>query len=121
MRSAYAFPLRLRDDRIGALNLYRSATEAFAPREARLGQALADIAAVGILQERAVFEAERRSEQLQRALNSRVVIEQAKGMLAERHGVQSGDAFMLLRTQARNNNLKLREVCRRFIDGELEL
>ena len=121
MRSAYAFPLRLRDDSIGALNLYWSVVEAVSPREISLGQALADSAAVGILQERAVFEAERRSEQLQRALDSRIVIEQAKGMLAERRGLRPGEAFTLLRTHARSNNLKLREVCRLLLDGELEL
>jgi len=121
MRSAYAFPLRLRDDRIGALNLYWSAVGAGSPREISLGQALADTAAVGILQERAVFEAERRSEQLQRALDSRIVIEQAKGMLAERRGLRPGEAFTVLRTHARSNNLKLREACRLLLVGELEL
>lgn len=121
MRSANAFPLRLRDDRIGALNLYWAAVGAASPRETSLGQALADTAAVGILQERALFEAERRSEQLQRALGSRIVIEQAKGMLAERRGLRPGEAFTVLRTHARSNNLKLREVCRLLLDGELEL
>lgn len=121
MRSANAFPLRLRDDRIGALNLYWAAVGAVSPRETSLGQALADTAAVGILQERALFEAERRSEQLQRALDSRIVIEQAKGMLAERRGLRPGEAFTVLRTHARSNNLKLREVCRLLLEGELEL
>jgi len=120
MRSAAAFPLRLRDDCIGALNLYQAESKAFAPHEVRLGQALADIAAVGILQERSVFEAERRAEQLQRALDSRVLIEQAKGVLAERRDMPLRDAFAVMRSYARSNNLKLREVCQRVIDDELE-
>lgn len=121
MRSAYAFPLRLRGDRIGALNLYRTEPRAFAAHEVRLGQALADVAAVGILQERAVSEAERRAGQLQQALDSRVMIEQAKGMLAERQQIPPGDAFERLRRHARSNNMKLREVCRQLLDGDLEL
>jgi transcriptional regulator with GAF, ATPase, and Fis domain len=121
MRSAYAFPLRLRGDRIGALNLYRAEVKAFAPHEVRLGQALADIAAVGILQGRAVFAAERRAEQLQRALDSRIMIEQAKGILAERRRIPPGEAFERLRLHARSNNMKLREVCRQVMNGELDL
>lgn len=121
MRSAYAFPLRLRGDRIGALNLYRAEPKAFAPHEVRLGQALADVAVVGILQERAVFVAERRAEQLQRALDSRVFIEQAKGILAERRQIPPGEAFERLRCHARNTNTTLREVCRQVTNGELEL
>lgn len=121
MRSAYACPLRLRGDRIGALNLYRTQPKAFETREVRLGQALADMAAAGILQARAVVEAERRADQLQRALDSRVTIEQAKGILAERRRIPPGAAFERLRHHARNNNMKLREVCRQLMDGELDL
>ena len=120
MRSAHAFPLQLRGDRIGALNLYRSEPKAFAPHEVRLGQALADVAAVGILQERAVFVAERRSAQLQHALDSRVLIEQAKGVLAERRGITPDQAFTVLRRLARDNNVTLRDVCQRVIDGDLK-
>lgn len=120
MRSAAAFPLRVREDRIGALNLYRSEPRAFEDNEVRLGQALADIAAVGILQERAVVEAERRAEQLQRALNSRVLIEQAKGVLGERHGVPPRETFEKLRRHARNNNRTLRDVCQQVVDGALD-
>ena len=120
MRSAATFPLRLRDDRIGALSLYRSESTTFAPHEIHLGQALADIAAVGILQERTVYEAGRRAEQLQRALDSRVLIEQAKGVLAERRDMPLRDAFEVMRGYARSNNVRLREVCQRVIAGELE-
>lgn len=121
MRAVCAFPLRLREDRIGALNLYRSEPHAFANHEIRLGQALADIAAVGIIQERAVVEAEQRSEQLQRALDSRVLIEQAKGIIAERHDIPPHAAFEVLRRYSRNNNRILRDVCRQLVDGQLDL
>jgi GAF domain-containing protein len=120
MRSVSALPLRLRDQRIGALNLYRSQPSAFASHEIRLGQGLANIAAVGILQERRVFEADRRSDQLQHALDSRVVIEQAKGTLAERRGITLREAFEAMRTHARSNNLKLRDVCLQVLNGGLE-
>lgn len=121
MRSAAAFPLRLRDHCIGALNLFRSEVRAFEPHEVRLGQALADVAAVGILQERSVHDAEHRAEQLQHALDSRILIEQAKGVLAARRNLSVSESFTALRRHARDNSLKLRDVCRRVINGELDL
>ncbi|HEX8005421.1 MAG TPA: ANTAR domain-containing protein, partial [Trebonia sp.] len=82
-----------------------------------IGQALADVATIGLLQERNVRRAETLAEQLQAALNSRVVIEQAKGRLAERLGVDMGQAFTLLREQARNTNQRLTDVARHVIDS----
>lgn len=116
LRSVYAFPIRLRDDRIGALNLYREVTGAFADDDVRLAQAFADVAAIGILQERKVTSAERRAEQLQQALTSRVMIEQAKGVISARLGVTVDEAFELLRRHARNNNRKVHDVARSVID-----
>ena len=116
--AAYAFPLRLRDDCIGALNLYRDEPGAFDEEDVRLAQAFADVAAIGILQERKVTRAEQRARQLQHALDGRVVIEQAKGILAERHGVSLGQAFEALRHHARSNNLKVRDVCQHVLDGQ---
>lgn len=116
--AAYAFPLRLRDDCIGALNLYRDEPGDFDDDDARLAQAFADVAAIGILQERKVTRAERRAEQLQHALDSRVVIEQAKGIIAERHGVPLSDAFDALRRHARSNNRRVWDVCHDVIDGQ---
>ena len=115
-RSVYAFPIRLRDDRIGALNLYRDITGAFADDDVRLAQAFADVAAIGILQERKVTGAERRAEQLQHALASRVMIEQAKGVISARLGVSVDEAFELIRRYARNNNRKVHDVARSVID-----
>lgn len=117
MLAAYAFPLRLRDDCIGALNLYRESTGEFYDQDVRLAQAFADVATIGILQERKVASAERRAEQLQGALESRVLIEQAKGIVAERYGMPVDQAFDALRRHARNNNQKLRAVCHEVVAG----
>ena len=86
-RSVHAFPLKLRDQVIGALNLFGTEVGDIDPADVRVVQSLADVATIGILQERAIRNSEMLTEQLQGALNSRVVIEQAKGMLAQIHGV----------------------------------
>jgi AmiR/NasT family two-component response regulator len=83
----------------------------------RTGQALADVATIGILAQRSVQQAELLSVQLQQALNSRVTIEQAKGVLAERRQITTGAAFNLLRAHARNHNLRLSELAREVADG----
>ena len=117
MRSGYAFPLKLREDRIGALNLYRREPGWLREDDVRLGQAFADVAAIGILQQRRVAAAEERAEQLQHALDSRVLIEQAKGALSNQRGITPDEAFEVLRRHARENGLRLREVCRRVVEG----
>jgi GAF domain-containing protein len=97
-QSVHAFPLRLRDDRLGALNVFgQEVGEPIGADDATVVQALADIAAIGLLQERAIARAELLSEQLQGALYSRVVIEQAKGAIAQARGVTVSAAFDLLR------------------------
>jgi transcriptional regulator with GAF, ATPase, and Fis domain len=110
-----ALPMRLRDQVIGALNLFRAAPGPFGQAELRLGQALADVATIGLLHERNVRRSETVAEQLQRALNSRVVIEQAKGKLAERLGINMDHAFNVLRDYARNSNQRLTDVARDFV------
>ena len=112
-----ALPMRLRDQVIGALNLFRAGPGAFPPAEVRVGQALADVATISLLQERSMRHTDALNEQLQGALNSRVVIEQAKGKLAERLGLDMDQAFSLLRDFARTRNLRLSELAQAFIDG----
>src|SRR5580698_7452830 len=110
-----ALPMRLRGQVIGALNLFRAAAGPFDPAELRVGQALADVATIGLLHERNVRRSETVAEQLQGALNSRVVIEQAKGKLAERRSIEMDQAFILLRDYARNSNQRLTDVARNFV------
>lgn len=119
-RSLHALPLRLRTDTIGVLNLFDVDTGPMSPDDLGIAQALADVATIGILQERAARRHEIVAEQLQSALNSRVVIEQAKGVLAERGGIEMGDAFDALRRYARNNNRRLSDVARAVVDRTLD-
>ena len=116
-RSVEALPMRLRDQVIGALNLFRAEPGPLDPADLRIGQALADVATIGLLHERNVRRRETVAEQLQGALNSRVVIEQAKGKLAERLSIDMDRAFKMLRDYARNSNQHLTDVARDFVDG----
>jgi GAF domain-containing protein len=112
-----ALPMRLRDQSIGALNLFRETPGGFDPEDVRVGQALADVATIGLLHERSIRRSDALNEQLQSALNSRVVIEQAKGKLAERLGLEMSEAFIVLRDHARSRNRRLSEVARAFVEG----
>jgi GAF domain-containing protein len=116
-----ALPMRLREQVVGALNLFRSAPGAFDPVNVRVGQALADVATIGLLHERTIRRRDTLNEQLQAALNSRVVIEQAKGKLAERLGLEMDQAFNVLRDHARARNLRLSELARAFINGAQDI
>ena len=116
-RSVEALPMRLRDQVIGALNLFGTGPGGFDAADLRIGQALADVATIGLLQERNVRRRETVAEQLQGALNSRVVIEQAKGKLAERLSIDMDRSFKMLRDYARNSNQHLTDVARDFVDG----
>jgi hypothetical protein len=117
--SAYAVPMRLRDERLGALNLFANETSGLADTDQALAQAMADVATIGILHERFIARREEVSEQLQVAFNTRVVLEQAKGVVAEAARIDMDKAFALLRGYARHHNLLLSEVARRVIDREL--
>jgi transcriptional regulator with GAF, ATPase, and Fis domain len=112
-----ALPMRLRDQVIGALNLFRASPGAFSAEDVRVGQALADVATISLLHERSMRRSDTLNEQLQTALNSRVLIEQAKGKLAERLGLEMDQAFNLLRDFARARNLRLSGLAQAFIDG----
>jgi GAF domain-containing protein len=112
-----ALPMRLRDQVIGALNLFRATSGILDPEDVRVGQALADVATIGLLHERSMRRSDALNEQLQSALNSRVVIEQAKGKLAERLGLDMDEAFVVLRDHSRSRNRRLSDVARAFVDG----
>jgi GAF domain-containing protein len=105
--SVHAIPMRLRDQVIGTLSLFRVVASELDPAVARAARALTDVATIGILQERAVRQREVVAGQLQVALNSRVMIEQAKGILAERLQLSPDEAFLLLRRYARDHNYPL--------------
>jgi GAF domain-containing protein len=117
--SVSALPMRLRSESIGALNLFSSTVGPLSADDQEVAQALADIATIGILQERAVKDARLVAIQLEAALESRVAIEQAKGIVAERVGVTIDDAFDLLRAYARRYNHLLRQTAEQIIDGTL--
>ena len=100
-RTVHALPMRLRGNVLGALNLFHIEPGDMSSADVEAAQALADVATIALLQHRAALEAQLLNEQLNHALNSRVVIEQAKGMLAERQGVDLEGAFAVLRNHAR--------------------
>ncbi|TVZ04783.1 ANTAR domain-containing protein [Trebonia kvetii] len=113
----HAIPMRLRDQVIGTLNLFRTAPDGLSPSDVVAATALVDVATIGILQERAVRHHEVVAGQLQLALNSRVIIEQAKGILAERLRVSPDEAFVMLRGYARDHNHPLTELAGDVIRG----
>jgi GAF domain-containing protein len=117
----HAIPMRLRDQVIGTLNLFRGKPDGLDPSVARAARALVDVATIGILQERAVHQQEVVAGQLQVALNSRVVIEQAKGILAERLQTTPDQAFLTLRRYARTHNHPLTQLAADVIQGTVRI
>jgi len=115
-QSVHAFPMRLRDDVIGALNLFGHADVEFQDKDVRVVQALADIATIALLQERSIAHSEALTVQLQGALNSRIVIEQAKGALAQMEATTPAEAFELMRSQARSSHRRLVDVAAEVLD-----
>ena len=109
-RSVYAFPMRLRDTCVGGLNLFGTSRRTLDEDRRVIAKALTDIATIGILQQRTLNRTSVLAENLQRALNTRVVVEQAKGVLAERGQLRMDETFELLRGYARRHHLKLSEV-----------
>jgi AmiR/NasT family two-component response regulator len=110
--------MRLRGSVLGALNMFHVHAGQMRPGDVAAAQALADVATIAILQQRAAAEAKLLNEQLSEALNTRIVIEQAKGMIAQQRGVDMKAAFAALRDHARTHNLRLTDVARAVIDGQ---
>lgn len=117
--AVYALPMRLRDEKIGALNLFNSTQPPLSEFDHRLAQALADVATIGILQQRTVSRASVLVEQLQLALNTRISVEQAKGVIAEFGGVDMGVAFEAIRGFARERRVKLSTVAQELTTRQL--
>lgn len=120
-RSAHAVPLRLRDRTIGALNLFSRREQDLEQRDVRLIRGLADAATIAVLPARAIARSSETAGHLQIALDSRVIIEQAKGRVAEHTGHDMQRAFESLRGFARSHNRRLTEVAQAVVDGELPI
>lgn len=119
--SVHAIPMRLRDTTLGSLNLFRETEGELNPDDALAAQALTDVATISILQQRTLEHAALTQAQLQRALDSRVVIEQAKGFVAFTHSVDTEAAFVLLRQYARAHQERLADVARAIVERRLVL
>ncbi|MHB1235644.1 MAG: ANTAR domain-containing protein, partial [Microbacteriaceae bacterium] len=119
--SVHATPMRLRGEIIGTMNLFGTSIGALSPEDAAVAQALADAATIGILHERLIRESGIVMEQLQRALDSRILIEQAKGVLSQTGSMDMGEAFAALRAYARNHNLSLRSVAEGVTDRSIDI
>jgi GAF domain-containing protein len=118
-RSAYALPMRLRGRTIGALNLFRTSSGALDDADVQAAQALADVATIAILQHKTAADAQALNTQLQVALNSRVIVEQAKGRISEAAGIDMDQAFRRLRNHSRNHSVRLVDLCTSLIDGTM--
>lgn len=117
----HAVPLRLREEILGSLNLFWDEPGMIDERDADVAQALADVATIGILQERAIRESDTARAQLQHALDSRVVIEQAKGVIAQTHVTDMESAFTILRQYTRSHQRILAEVAAEVVERTLRL
>ncbi|MFI2242138.1 ANTAR domain-containing protein [Streptomyces chrestomyceticus] len=118
--TTHALPMRLRQQVVGALNLFDTRHQNLNVSDARVAQALADVATIAILQHRTIVHGNVERAQLRAALSSRIVIEQAKGMLAERWHTDLDEAFDALRRHARRHQHPLTTLCQQLIDGTLD-
>ncbi|MFH8610292.1 ANTAR domain-containing protein [Streptomyces sp. NPDC018029] len=118
--TTHALPMRMRQQVVGALNLFDVREQKLSERDARVAQALADVATIAILQHRTIMHGNIERTQLRAALSSRIVIEQAKGILAERWSTTLDESFDALRQHARRHQQSLTELCRQLIDGSLD-
>ena len=121
MQSTHALPLKLRSTLVGAVNLFARKEQHLSEGDVALGQALADVAAIGLGQQRVTRDPAMLAEQMQAALDTRNVVEQAKGMLAEHSGLHPGDTFPYLRAHARQTHQTLDHVAKRVVRGQLSM
>jgi GAF domain-containing protein len=119
--SVHATPLQLRGNVIGTMNLFGTSIGALSRRDADVAQALADVATIGILHERLIRQSHVVAEQLQRALDTRILVEQAKGVLAQAGGLDVDEAFSALRRYARDHNLVLRTVAEGVVNRRIDV
>jgi len=119
--SVCAVPMRLREDVLGALNLFLHQPGGVTDADLSLAQAMADVASIAMVQDEVIRRSEVRAGQLQHALNSRVAIEQAKGMLSERRQLGMDEAFERLRSAARRTNRTLTSLAEDLVSGRLQL
>ncbi|OUE24612.1 ANTAR domain protein [Clavibacter michiganensis] len=119
--SVHAIPLRLRGEVIGSLNLFREHEGALNEADATAAQALADVATISVLQERTIRDSTVVRDQLRHALDSRVLIEQAKGVIAHTHGVDMDEAFRMIRGHARSTSAAMPEVAQGIVAGRIAL
>ncbi len=117
--SVYAVPMRLREERLGALNLFANQPYGLIEPDEAVAQAMADVATIGILHQRFIHQREEVSEQVQKAFNARAVLEQAKGVVAAATDTNVDEAFVLLRGYASHLRLLLSEVARRVMSRDL--
>jgi len=117
--SVHSLPMRLRGRTIGALNLFRAKSGHLNAEDVALAQGLADVATIAILQHRTSLDAKTLNDQLSFALNSRIIIEQAKGMVSQATSSDMDGAFGRLRAHARNHNLGLTEVANMVVTHEI--
>lgn len=120
-RGVTAVPMRLRGQVLGALDLFSTETVDLTDEDLTVAQAMADLATIAILQDRATIDDRTLISQLQTALESRVLIEQAKGIVAHGAEVTMDEAFGRIRNHARSNNKRLREVAAAIVSGDLKL
>lgn len=120
INSVTALPMRLRQHNLGALNMFRTRKGLLNDDELATARALAGIASISILEDRAAHDARLVINQLQQALDSRVVIEQARGIIAQQSNLGMEEAFAKLRRYARDRNLRLRNVAERVVSRQLD-
>jgi GAF domain-containing protein len=118
--AVHTLPLQRRTDLIGTLSLFRTTAGAFEKPDTRLAKSMADVATISILGTRALRRQETLAAQLQHALNSRVIVEQAKGVLAERLGLTTAGAFATLRNYARSHNTRVSDLALSIVDGKFD-